>query len=76
VRKLDILAAAKGVSTAQLGLAWVLAQGVVPIPGTRRRKNLEANVAAAAIVLTPQELADIEAVLPVGSVAGAAYPGG
>ena len=75
VRKLDTLAAAKGVTTAQLGLAWVLAQGVVPIPGTRRRKNLEANVAAAAIVLTPQELTDIEAVLPVGSVAGAAYPG-
>ena len=75
VRKLDTLAAAKGVTTAQLGLAWVLAQGVVPIPGTRRRKNLEANVAAAAIVLTLQELADIEAVLPVGSAAGAAYPG-
>lgn len=75
VRKLDTLAAARGVTTAQLGLAWVLAQGVVPIPGTRRRTNLEANVAAAAIVLTPQELADIEAILPVGSVAGAAYPG-
>jgi len=75
VRQLDTLAAAKGVTTAQLGLAWVLAQGVVPIPGTRRRKNLEANVAAASITLTPQELTDLEAILPVGSVVGAAYPG-
>jgi aryl-alcohol dehydrogenase-like predicted oxidoreductase len=47
---------------------------VVPIPGTRRRKNLEANVAAAEIHLTPAELAEIEAILPVGSVVGAAYP--
>jgi aryl-alcohol dehydrogenase-like predicted oxidoreductase len=55
-------------------LAWVLAQGVVPIPGTRRRSNLEANVAALDLVLTPAELAELEAILPVGSVAGAAYP--
>lgn len=75
VRQLDTLAAAKGVTTAQLGLAWVLAQGVVPIPGTRRRKNLEANVAAASITLSAQELTDLETILPVGSVAGAAYPG-
>ncbi|AWM32323.1 aldo/keto reductase [Hymenobacter nivis] len=74
VKKLQALAAAKGITSAQLGLAWVLAQGVVPIPGTRRRKNLEANVAAASLTLTPAELAAIEAVLPVGSVAGAAYP--
>ena len=75
VRQLDTLAAAKGVTTAQLGLAWVLAQGVVPIPGTRQRKNLEANVAAASITLSAQELTDLETILPVGSVAGAAYPG-
>ena len=71
VNKLQTLAEAKGVTTVQLGLAWVLAQGVVPIPGTRRRKNLEANVAAADIVLSSAEL---EAILPVGSVAGEAYP--
>ena len=74
VQQLQTLAEAKGVSSSQLALAWVLAQGVVPIPGTRRRKNLEANVAAAAITLTPAELAGIEAMLPVGSVVGAAYP--
>ncbi len=74
VQQLQALAAAKGVTSSQLGLAWVLAQGVVPIPGTRRRKNLEANVAAAAITLTSAELAELEAILPVGSVVGAAYP--
>ena len=74
VTKLQTLAEAKGVTSAQLALAWVLAQGVVPIPGTRRRTNLEANVAALDLVLSPAERAELEAVLPIGSVVGAAYP--
>lgn len=74
VNKLQTLAKTKGVTSAQLGLAWVLAQGVVPIPGTRRRKNLEANVAALDVVLSPAELVELEAILPVGSVVGDAYP--
>jgi aryl-alcohol dehydrogenase-like predicted oxidoreductase len=76
VEKLQTLAHDKGVTTAQLALAWVLAQGVVAIPGTKRRKYLEANVAAAAIQLTSAELAEIDAIMPVGSQAGAAYPEG
>ncbi|SFP92578.1 aldo/keto reductase [Hymenobacter arizonensis] len=76
VEQLRILAEAKGVTAAQLALAWVLAQGVVAIPGTKRRNYLEANVAAASLTLTPAELAELEAILPVGSVAGAAYPVG
>ncbi|MGI4739074.1 MAG: aldo/keto reductase [Janthinobacterium lividum] len=76
VEKLQALAAAKGVTTAQLALAWVLAQGVVVIPGTKRRKYLEANVAAASIALSPEELASLDAMMPVGSAAGAAYPAG
>jgi aryl-alcohol dehydrogenase-like predicted oxidoreductase len=76
VQKLQTLAEAKGVTSSQLALAWVLAQGVVAIPGTKRRKYLEANVAAASITLSPQELADIDAIMPVGSAAGAAYPAG
>ncbi len=76
VKKLQALAGAKGVTAAQLALAWVLAQGVVAIPGTKRRKNLEANAAAAGIALSPAELAELDAVLPVGSTAGAAYPEG
>lgn len=74
VDKLKTQAAATGVTPAQLALAWVLAQGVVPIPGTKRRSYLEANVAAAAIQLSPQLLADLDALLPVGSAFGAPYP--
>ena len=76
VAQLNTLATAKGVTTAQLALAWVLAQDVVVIPGTKRRAYLEANVAAAAITLTAGELQELAAIMPVGSAAGAAYPEG
>jgi aryl-alcohol dehydrogenase-like predicted oxidoreductase len=76
VKKLKAQAEAKGVNAAQLALAWVLAQDVVVIPGTKRRKYLEANVAAASIVLSPADLAELDAIMPVGSAAGAAYPEG
>ena len=76
VEKLQALAATKNVTAAQLALAWVLAQDVVVIPGTKRRKYLEANVAAAAIALSTSELAELDAIMPVGSAAGAAYPEG
>ena len=76
VEKLKTMAEAKGVTAAQLALAWVLAQGVVVIPGTKRRKYLEANVAAADIKLSTTELAELEAIMPVGGAAGAAYPEG
>ncbi len=73
------IAADKGVTAAQLALAWVLVQGedLVPIPGTRRIATLEQNAAAADIVLTPDDLARIEAVFPRGAAAGERYaPGG
>ena len=73
VEKVKALATAKGVSASQLALAWVLAQGVVAIPGTKRRKYLEENVAAANIALSATELAALEAIMPVGSAVGAAY---
>lgn len=76
VEKLKTFAEAKGVSAAQLALAWVLAQGVVAIPGTKRRKYLEANVAAASLALSPAELAELAAIMPVGSSVGNAYPAG
>jgi len=76
VAKLKAQAEAKGVTAAQLALAWVLAQDVVVIPGTKRRKYLEANVAATSIVLSPADLAELDAIMPVGSAAGAAYPEG
>lgn len=69
------IAADKGVSAAQLALAWVLAQGphLVPIPGTRRVRTLEDNVASTEIVLTPEDLARIEAVFPKDAASGERY---
>ena len=60
---------------AQLALAWVLARGddVVPIPGTKRRSNLESNVAAAALRLTPEHLARLEELVPPQAVQGERY---
>jgi aryl-alcohol dehydrogenase-like predicted oxidoreductase len=69
------VAADKGVTAAQLALAWVLAQGehLVPIPGTRRIATLEDNIAAAEVVLTPEDLSRIEAVFPKGAAQGERY---
>ena len=66
VAKVEELAGEKGCTPGQLALAWVLAQGddVVPIPGTKRRKYLEENVAAADVDLSADDLARIESDLP------------
>jgi len=66
VAKVEELAGEKGCTPGQLALAWVLAQGddVVPIPGTKRRKYLEENVAAADVDLSADDLARIESELP------------
>jgi aryl-alcohol dehydrogenase-like predicted oxidoreductase len=71
--KVAEIANEKGITPAQLALAWVLAQGedVVPIPGTKRRKYLEENAAAVDVELTDDDLARIEAELP--KVAGERY---
>ena len=76
VRQIEEIAAAKGCTASQLALAWVQAQGgdVVPIPGTKRRKYLEENVAALDVELTPDDLARIEEVAPKGVAAGERYP--
>jgi aryl-alcohol dehydrogenase-like predicted oxidoreductase len=75
VAKVRELAEAKACTPGQLALAWVLAQGddVVPIPGTKRVRYLEENVAAADVVLTDDDLAALETAVPKGSVAGARY---
>jgi len=75
VRALGKMASAKGVTAAQLALAWVLAQGdhIVPIPGTRTVARLEENAAAAAIELSDDELEQLDAVIPPEAVSGARY---
>jgi len=76
VDKVRELAAEKGVSPAQLALAWVLAQGddVVPIPGTKKVGRLEENLGALDVELTADDLARIDAALPPGSTSGDRYP--
>jgi len=70
VETLSQLAQQRGVSTSQLALAWVIAQDTVPIPGTKRRRWLEVNAAAADITLTAADLAAIDAAAPHGVTAG------
>jgi aryl-alcohol dehydrogenase-like predicted oxidoreductase len=71
--KVREIAEEKGISPAQLAIAWVLAQGedLVPIPGTKQRKYLEDNAGAADVELTEDDLARIDAELP--DVAGERY---
>jgi aryl-alcohol dehydrogenase-like predicted oxidoreductase len=74
VERVKQIAAAKQVTPAQLALAWLLAQeGVVPIPGTKRRKNLEENVAAVGITLTREDLKRIDEAAPKGAASGERY---
>jgi aryl-alcohol dehydrogenase-like predicted oxidoreductase len=68
-QRVRAMAADKGVTSAQLALAWVLAQGpdVVPIPGTKRRKYLEQNAAAVDVELTEADLAHLAEIVPDGA---------
>jgi len=72
VERVRTIATEKGVTPGQLALAWVQAQGadVVPIPGTKRRDYLEENVAALDVQLTPDDIAELEAVASTDAVSG------
>jgi aryl-alcohol dehydrogenase-like predicted oxidoreductase len=76
VSQVEQIAKEKGCKPSQLALAWVLAQdtNIVPIPGTKRRKYLEENVAAINLKLTKEDLRRIEEVFPTGAAAGDRYP--
>ncbi|MGZ4430199.1 MAG: aldo/keto reductase [Gaiellales bacterium] len=76
VTRVKELSAEHDCTPGQLALAWVMARGddIVPIPGTRRRRHLEENVAAARIRLTDEDMRRIDQVAPVGVAAGARYP--
>jgi len=76
LHRVEEIAREKGCTASQLALAWVLSQGddIIPIPGTKRRKYLEENVAAAAIKLSTADLQRINAVFPPDSAAGGRYP--
>ncbi len=76
VRRVEEMAEEKHCTPAQLALAWVLAKGkdVVPIPGTKRRKYLDENLAALEISLTAADFARLDGIAPPGVAAGARYP--
>ena len=75
VDRVTQMAGDKGCTPGQLALAWLVAQGrdVVPIPGTKRRRYLDENAAALEVTLSPDDLARIDELLPVGSAAGPRY---
>jgi aryl-alcohol dehydrogenase-like predicted oxidoreductase len=76
VKRIEAIATEKGCTPSQLALAWVLAQGadIVPIPGTKRRKYLEENIAALEVRLTADDLRRIDEVAPKGAGWGPRYP--
>jgi aryl-alcohol dehydrogenase-like predicted oxidoreductase len=77
---LDTIARRKNATLAQLSIAWPMARGsragafIVPIPGAKSRKHLEENVRAADIVLTADDLAEIDRIVPPGAASGTRYP--
>jgi aryl-alcohol dehydrogenase-like predicted oxidoreductase len=76
VKKIRVLAAEKNCTPAQLAIAWVLSQGddVITIPGCKRIKHLEENVAAGQIQLNGEDLESINSIMPAGVVSGTRYP--
>jgi aryl-alcohol dehydrogenase-like predicted oxidoreductase len=74
--QIKAMAKGKGVTPAQLSLAWVLHQGenIVPIPGTKNISRVIENIAASKIVLSADELKLLDEIAPVGSVKGERYP--
>jgi aryl-alcohol dehydrogenase-like predicted oxidoreductase len=67
------MAKEKAISTIQLALAWIISKGIVPIPGTKRRKYLEQNLAAAQIELSDADLNRLESIVPLGTDTGNPY---
>ena len=73
VKAIEAMAAAKNVTSSQLALAWIMSKGILPIPGTKRRKYLEQNLAATNIVLAKADLSQLESIVPLGTDTGAPY---
>ncbi len=75
MKRVEKIAGQKGCSPSQLALAWVMAQGedIVPIPGTKRRKYLDENIASLNVALTKDDLDRINETMPVGAASGTRY---
>lgn len=73
VKAIEAMAEEKNVTSSQLALAWIMRKGILPIPGTKRRKFVEQNIAATALNLSDAELAHLESIVPLGTDTGAPY---
>ena len=75
VSRLEAIATRKGCKATELALAWLLAKSdhIAPIPGTKRRRYLESNAAAADLELTPEEILELEDAFPIGAATGPRY---
>jgi aryl-alcohol dehydrogenase-like predicted oxidoreductase len=73
VKAIEAMAEEKKVTSSQLALAWIMSKGILPIPGTKRRKYLEQNIAATAIDLSDADVAQLESIVPFGTDTGAPY---
>ena len=73
VNEIQAMATEKGVTPSQLAIAWVLAKGHTPIPGTKRVKYVEQNIAAADILLSDADMQRLESIVPLGTQTGDRY---
>ena len=73
VEAIEAMAKEKSVTSSQLALAWIMSKSILPIPGTKRRKYLEQNLAATLIDLSPAELERIDNIVPLGTDTGKPY---
>ena len=73
VKAVEKIAEEKNVTSSQLALVWIISKGIVPIPGTKRRKYLEQNIASANIELSQSDLLKLESIVPLGTDTGAPY---
>jgi len=73
VEAIESLAKEKNITSSQLALAWIISKGILPIPGTKRRKYLEQNIEASKIELSETELQKLESIVPLGTDTGATY---
>ncbi|MCE3076984.1 aldo/keto reductase [Chryseobacterium gwangjuense] len=73
VEAIENLAQEKNITSSQLALAWIISKGILPIPGTKRRKYLEQNIEASKIKLSETELQKLENIVPLGTDTGAPY---
>lgn len=73
VEAIEKLAKEKEITPSQLALAWIISKGIIPIPGTKRRKYVEQNIEASKIVLSEADLQRLESIVPLGTDTGATY---